>query len=155
MDRITFLKEILTAYQAEVRGEATFSTLADHAASADEREIWSTLARLESTTRQRLIPLLERHGLDTTPDEAQRRLGQERGKARAAAGFSATVRSMTETLQPYLTLYARLAAEGSAEDRDELAFLNDHEIALHAFATRAAAGDGRDALAPVRALIGK
>lgn len=153
MDRTTYLKEIETAYQAEVRGEATFSTLAQRAASPDEAEIWRTLARLEATTRARLVPLMQRHGIDTTPDEAQRQRGRERGEQRAAAGFAATVQSMTETLQPYLALYARLEAEGPAEDRRELACLNAHEIALHQFATRAHAGRGRRALEPVEAFL--
>ena len=152
MEHVTYLKEIVDAYQAEVRGEATFSTLAEHV-SCDEREIWQTLSRLESTTRERLIPLLQRHGLDTTPDSEQWRLGQERGRARAAAGFAGTIQSMTESLRPYLTLYARLEAEGPAEDRSELEFLNAHEIALHAFAMRAVAGGGRDSLAPIWALL--
>jgi hypothetical protein len=153
MEHATYLKEIVSAYQAEVRGEATFSTLAQHVTSGDEVEIWRTLARLESTTRQRLIPLLQRHGLDTTPDPEQWRLGQERGRARAAAGFAATIQSMTESLLPYLSLYTRLEAEGPAEDRSELAFLSAHEIALHEFAVRASAGGGRDSLAPVWALL--
>src|SRR5262245_52679539 len=110
VEHATYLKEIVEAYQAEVRGEATFSTLAEHATSAEETEVWRTLTRLESTTRQRLIPLLQRYGLDTTPDPERRRLGQERGKARAAAGFAATIKSMTETLLPYLTRYAQLQA---------------------------------------------
>src|SRR5215475_11712531 len=80
MDRDRYLKELVAAYQAEVWGEAIFSTLKDKATNEDEIEIWRTLTLLESTMRQRLIPLLERHGLDTTPDEEQRRLGQERGK---------------------------------------------------------------------------
>lgn len=154
MDRTTYLKEIETAYQAEVRGEAGFSTLAERAASPDEIEIRRMLARLEATTRACLIPLMERHGIDTTPDEEQRRLGRERGEKRAAAGFAATVKSMTETLLPYLTLYARLEAEGPAEDRQELICLNAHEIALHEFATRAHAGQGRQALEPVEVFLG-
>jgi hypothetical protein len=153
MEHATYLKEIVGAYQAEVRGEAMFSTLADHASNGDENEIWKTLARLESTTRERLLPVLQRYGLDTTPDSEQWRLGQERGRARAAAGFAATIQSMTETLRPYLTLYARLEAEGPAEDRRELEFLNAHETALHEFATRAGAGGGRDSLAPIWALL--
>jgi hypothetical protein len=151
MEHAAYLKELTEAYQAEVRGEATFSTLAEHATSGEEVEIWRTLARLESTTRQRLVPLLERHGLDTTPDPERKRLGQERGKARAAAGFAVTIKSMTETLQPYLTRYAQL--EGPPGDRSELQYLNGHEIALYEFAVRAVAGDGRDALAPVRAFL--
>lgn len=153
MDRATYLKEIETAYQAEVRGEATFTTLAERATSPDEVEIWRMLARLEATTRARLIPLMERHGIDTSPSEEQRRLGRERGEKRAAAGFAAIVESMTQTLLPYLTLYARLEAEGLAEDRQELDCLNAHEIALHAFATRAHAGQGRRALEPVEAFL--
>src|SRR5262245_5576581 len=153
MEHAAYLKEIVTAYQGEVRGEATFSTLAEHVTSEDEREIWRTLSRLESATRERLLPLLERYGLDPTPDPEQQRLGQERGRARAAAGFAATIKSMTENLQPYLTLYAQLEAEGSAEDRRELEALNAHEIALHEFAVRTLAGDGRDPLAPVRAFL--
>ncbi len=155
MDRATYLEEIETAYQAEVRGEATFTTLAEHATNPDEIEIWRTLARLEATTRARLIPLMQRHGIDTTPDEEQRRRGRERGEKRAAAGFAATVKSMTETLLPYLTLYARLETEGPTEDRKELACLNAHEIALHEFATRANAGRGRQALEPVEAFLGQ
>ncbi|MGD9885482.1 MAG: hypothetical protein AB7F22_16555 [Reyranella sp.] len=155
MDHSTYLKELAAAYQGEVRGEAGFTTLADHAANADEREVWQMLARLERTTREQLIPLMEKHGLDTTPDEAQRRLGRERGEARIAAGFAATVGAMTKSLQPYLTLYARLEAEGPPGDRAELAFLNAHEVALHEFAIRAAAGDGREALQPVRTLLGE
>jgi hypothetical protein len=153
MEHAAYLKEIVDAYQAEVRGEATFSMLAEHVRSEDEREIWQTLTRLESTTRERLKPLLQRYGLDTTPVSEQWRLGQERGRARAAAGFAATIQSMTESLRPYLTLYARLEAEGPAEDRSELEFLNAHEIALHEFAMRAVAGGGRDSLAPVWALL--
>jgi hypothetical protein len=153
MDRATYLKEIVAAYQGEVRGEATFVTLAEQATSEDEIAIWRTLARLEATTRQRLVPLMLRYGLDTTPDTEQRRIGEERGKARAAAGFSATIKSMTETLPPFLKRYARLEAEGPLEDRNELAFLNAHEIALHEFAMRALAGGGRDSLAPVRTLL--
>lgn len=155
MDHATYLKELVAAYQGEVRGEAGFATLADHATNAEEREIWQTLARLERTTRERLKPLMEKHGLDTTPDEAQRRLGQERGAARIAAGFAATVSSMTKTLQPYLTLYARLEAEGPPGDRAELAFLNAHEVALHEFAIRASTSGGHEALAPIRTLLGE
>ena len=132
MERAAYLKELVDAYQA-----------------------WRTLAHLESTTRERLIPLLQRHGLDTTPDPERRRVGEQRGRDRAAAGFAATVKSMTESLQPFLTLYARLQAEGPAEDRRELEFLNAHEVALHEFATRAVAGGGRDSLAPIRALLAR
>lgn len=153
MDRSTYLKEIETAYQPEVRGEATFAILAERATSPDEAEIWRTLARLEATTRARLIPLMQRHGIDTTPDEEQRRLGRARGERRATDGFAATIKSMTESLRPYLTLYARLEAEGPAEDRTELACLNAHEIALHEFATRAHAGQGRQALEAVEAFL--
>jgi len=155
MDRDTYLKELVAAYQAEVWGEAIFSTLADHATNEDEFEIWKTLTLLESTMRQRLIPLLERHGLNTTPDEEQRRLGQERGKTRVAAGFSATIKSMTEALPSFLIRYARLEAEGPHEDRNELTSLNAHEIALYEFATRALADGGRESLAPIRVFLSK
>lgn len=155
MDRTTYLKEIETAYQAEVRGEATFSTLAEHATNPDEVEIWGTLARLEATTRECLIPLMQRHGIDTTPDEEQKRRGRERAEKRAADGFLATIKSMKESLLPYLTLYARLEAEGPVEDRKELVCLNAHEIALYEFATRAHAGRGRQALEPVKAFLGE
>jgi hypothetical protein len=153
MDHATYLKEIETAYQAEVRGEATFTTLAERATDPDEIAIWRTLARLEATTRARLLPLMRRHGIDATPDEAQRQRGRERGAKRAADGFATTVQSMTESLLPYLTLYAQLEAQGPAADRQELACLNAHEIALHEFATRAHAGGGRASLEPVEAFL--
>lgn len=152
MDHATYLKEVVAAYQGEVRGEATFATLAEHSTNEDEIAVWRTLARLEATTRARLVPLMQRYGLDTTPDAAQQLAGQERGKARAAAGFAPTIQSMTKTLVPFLELYARLEAEGPPEDWNELAFLNAHEIALHAFATGLAGGEP-DPLAPVRKLL--
>ena len=154
MDRAAYLREVVTAYQGEVRGEATFTTSAQLATDAGEIEIWRTLARLEATTRRRMLPLMERYGLDTTPDEAERRVGRERAEARAAAGFRATLDAMAERLPPFVALYTRLEAEGPSEDREELAFLNAHEVALHEFVTRALAGDGREALRPVRKLLG-
>ena len=112
MNRATYPEEIVAAYQAEVWGEGIFSTFADHATNEGELEIWKSLARFESTMRQRLIPLMERHGLNTAADEEQRRRGQERGRMRVAAGFSATIKSMTEALPPFLARYARLEAAG-------------------------------------------
>src|SRR4029450_5772011 len=41
MERAAYLKEIVNAYQFEVWGEATFSTLAEHATSEDEIEVTS------------------------------------------------------------------------------------------------------------------
>ena len=155
MDHATYFKEVVAAYQAEVRGEATFSTLAERTEDPDELEIWTTLTRLEATTRERLTPLLRRHGLDTTPDPDQRRLGRERGEARAIAGFAATIRSMSQSIPPFVTLYGRLELEGPASDQVELAFLNAHEKALFEFSIRALAGDGRESLAPIRALLEK
>ena len=69
--------------------EARFRALANHApvgifltdTQGDAlfvNETWRTLARLEAMTRRRLLPLMERYGLDTTPDEAERRVGRER-----------------------------------------------------------------------------
>ena len=42
MDRATYLREVVAAYQGEVRGEATFATLAHLATDAGEIEIWRT-----------------------------------------------------------------------------------------------------------------
>jgi hypothetical protein len=61
------------------------------------------------------------------PRRRAARLGQEWGKTRVAAGFSATIKSMTEALPPFLTRYARLEVEGPHEDRNELNSLNAHE----------------------------
>jgi hypothetical protein len=152
MDRATYLRELAAAYQGEVRGEAMFRTLAEHAGDAAAAETWRALARLEATTRARLLPLLRRHGLDTLPDPEQERLGRQRGEARAALGHAGAVRAMSDSLPKYVTLYAELAAAGPAEDRDGLAFLNAHELALQQFCARRTAGRD-DALAPVLALL--
>jgi hypothetical protein len=98
-------------------------------------------------------PLLERHGLDTTPDEGQRRLGVERGMSRVAAGFAVAIRQMNESLPPYVTLYAQLEAAGPTGDQGELAYLTSHEIALVEFAKRALAGEGVKSLEPVRTFL--
>src|SRR4029434_4282291 len=98
MERAAYLKEIVNAWQFEVWGEATFSTLAEHATSEDEVEIWRTLTRLEATTRERLIPLLQRHGLDTTPDPSRRRICEQRGRDRASVRVAARLIQNGESL---------------------------------------------------------
>jgi hypothetical protein len=153
MDRATYLRELAAAYQGEVRGEAMFRTLAARAGDDTAAETWRTLAKLEAATRERLLPLLRRHGLNTSPDPGQQQLGVERGEARAALGLGGAVRAMSESLPKYLKLYAELAATGPAEDGDGLTFLNAHEIALQQFCARRIAGR-EDALAPVLALLG-
>jgi hypothetical protein len=150
MDRATYLRELAAAYQGEVRGEAMFRTLAARAGDDTAAETWRTLAKLEAATRERLLPLLRRHGLNTSPDPGQQQLG---GEARAALGLGGAVRAMSESLPKYLKLYAELAATGPAGDRDGLTFLHAHEIALQQFCARRIAGR-EDALAPVLALLG-
>jgi len=61
------------------------------------------------------------------PTKSSDGLARKWGKTRVAAGFSATIKSMTEALPPFLTRYARLEVEGPHEDRNELNSLNAHE----------------------------
>lgn len=148
-----YLRGLADAYQGEVRGEATFRTLAEQADSEDVAAKWRALARLEAATRRALEPLMRRHGLETAPDEAQRRLGVARGEARAALGWQGAMRDMADRLPRFVALYAELEAIGPAEDKAGLAFLTAHEVALQDFARAELAGDA-DPLAPVLALTG-
>lgn len=148
-----YLARLQAAYQGEVRGEATFLTLAARAGSDEAAAKWRALARLEATTRARLLPLMRRHGLVTAPDEEQRRLGLARAEARAALGWHGAVRALAESVAKYVALYAELEADGPPEDKAGLAFLTAHEVALAAFARAELAGDAAGALAPVLALL--
>lgn len=153
MDRETYLSELSAAYQGEVRGEAGFRYLAEHCGNPDEAAAWRLLARLEAMTRATLEPLLRRHGLDTAPDPEQRRAGLERAERRAAMGWAGAIRSMSKTLPAFVERYAALEAGGSTEDKDALAFLSAHEVALQRVCSAVLAGDP-DPLAPVRELLG-
>ena len=75
-------------------------------------------------------------------------------KTRAAMGWSGAIASMAKTLPDFVDRYAALEAAGPPEDKEGLAFLTAHEVALVDFC--AAERDGEDdALAPVRALLGE
>ena len=150
-----YLDGLMQAYQGEVRGEAGFTTQAERATNPDEARKWRVLARLETVTKGRLKPLLEAHGLDTAEDEAQRRRGIERGIARAELGWDQALQAMAKSLPHFIELYGRLEAMAPTQDRDGMAFLMAHEIALLDFVERELNGESDAATAPILALIGE
>ena len=148
-----YLDGLMQAYQGEVRGEAGFTTQAERATNPDEARKWRVLARLETVTKGRLKPLLEAHGLDTAEDEAQRRRGIERGIARAELGWDQALQAMAKSLPHFIELYGRLEAMAPTQDRDGMAFLMAHEIALLEFVHLELKGEGDVSLDPILPLI--
>ncbi len=130
MDRATLSSKSYTAHtQGEVRGEATFATSAHLATGVDEiGDLWRTPARLEATTRQRLVARWNAAGLDTTPDEAQEAVLAGTGRGRAAAGFAATLSSMAEVLPPFVASMRRLGSGRPPGDRGGTGIPHAHEI---------------------------
>ena len=84
MTRDDYEDLVLAAYQGEAYGEALFAALAADAGDAEIAYKWRVLGRLESETKQRLVPLVRRiAGEDaltpTRVDEARAEAAARRG----------------------------------------------------------------------------
>ncbi len=155
MDDDLFRREIQAAWRGEVWGEAFFLALAEHGAVSAIRDRIEMLARLEAWTRERLRPLVERLGLDSSLREDDRAGGRGRSAAWAGLDRDQIMTRLAELVVPYVVRYDRLAeAAAAGADRAILADLAEHERALAAFAREELNGNGDRSLDAVLALLG-
>jgi hypothetical protein len=153
METELYRREIQAAYVGEIWGAAFFEALSQQTSLAPIRDRLLMLARLETMTRDRLRPLAERLGLDTTVDPK----GVAEGEALAAqwAGIDRRefARRLNVMVSDYVVRYDSLVDEATAADTEVLTFLAAHERALLVFSERELAGETETALAPVLTLL--
>lgn len=136
------------SYQGEVLGEAYFARMRELAADAQEQEKIDHLVRLERSTKEMLVPCMDRLGLPTGSDQSV--------LASVAALDDYEWRSMLEGVRPvaagYLVKYRRLAELVDAVDRPVADALVAHELALDEFCRLELEGRPEQSLERIRAL---
>ncbi len=141
-------RNVLAAYQGEAYGEALFEALAVDAGDPEVAHKWRVLARLETETKERLIPLVRRIAGDDglaplrtreAVSEAADRRGLSWAKNMAIHGARAP--GLKDTFEAMLAV----APDG---DRAAIEGLLDHSLGFFAAVEREIAGE-TDGLAPV------
>lgn len=136
------------SYQGEVLGEAYFARMRDLAEEPAQRDKIEYLVRLERSTKEMLVPYLERHGLSTEPNA-------EVVKAMSSIEDYEWTR-MLEGVRPvaadFLGKYRRLAELVGPEDATATEALVAHEMALDDFCRLELEGDSDNSLTAIKAL---
>jgi hypothetical protein len=114
-------------YQSEVLGEQAFLALVDAARNERDRYHFGTFLQLESETKARLRPLLQKYGMPFV----------EHAEAReAVAGFAALytdnewqgfLAQLKPLIEHFITRFQEIADAGPAEDREVLQSMVTHE----------------------------
>jgi hypothetical protein len=153
METELYRREIQAAYVGEIWGAAFFEALSQQTSLAPIRDRLLMLARLETMTRDRLRPLAERLGLDTTIDPKDVAEGEALAAQWAGIDRREFARRLNEMVSDYVVRYDSLVEEAPTDDTEVLIFLAAHERALLVFSERELAGETETALAPVLALL--
>jgi hypothetical protein len=153
METELYRREIQAAYVGEIWGAAFFEALSQQTSLAPIRDRLLMLARLETMTRDRLRPLAERLGLDTTVNPKDVAGGQALAAQWAGIDRREFARKLNEMVSDYVVRYDSLVEEAIPADMEVLTFLAAHERALLVFSERELAGETETALAPVLALL--
>jgi len=153
METELYRREIQAAYVGEIWGAAFFEALSQQTSLAPIRDRLLMLARLETMTRDRLRPLAERLGLDTTVNPKDVADGEARAARWAGIDRREFARKLNEMVSGYVVRYDSLVEEATPPDMEVLTFLAAHERALLVFSERELAGETETALAPVLALL--
>jgi hypothetical protein len=153
METELYRREIQAAYVGEIWGAAFFEALSQQTSLAPIRDRLLMLARLETMTRDRLRPLAERLGLDTTVNPKDVAAGQALAAQWAGIDRREFARKLNEMVSDYVVRYDSLVEEATPADMEVLTFLAAHERALLVFSERELAGETETALAPVLALL--
>jgi hypothetical protein len=153
METELYRREIQAAYVGEIWGAAFFEALSQQTSLAPIRDRLLMLARLETMTRDRLRPLAERLGLDTTVNPKDVAAGQALAAQWAGIDRREFAGKLNEMVSGYVVRYDSLVEEATPADMEVLTFLAAHERALLVFSERELAGETETALAPVLALL--
>src|SRR6266403_4117543 len=100
-----YRREIQAAYVGEIWGAAFFEALSQQTSLAPIRDPLLTLARLETETRARLRPLVERLGLDTSVDPKDVAGGKARAEQWAGIDRREFAHRLNELVSDYVARY--------------------------------------------------
>ncbi len=153
MEPELYRREIQAAYVGEIWGAAFFEALSEQVWLAPIRDRLLMLVRLENTTRDRLRPIAERLGLDTTVNPKDMAEGEALAAQWAGIDRREFARRLNEMVSDYVVRYDSLLKEATTADTEALTFLAAHERALLVFSERELSGETETALAPVLALL--
>ncbi len=153
MEPELYRREIQAAYVGEIWGAAFFEALSEQVSLTPIRDRLLMLSRLESMTRDRLRPIAERLGLDTTVDPKDMAEGEALAAQWAGIDRREFARRLHEMVSDYVVRYDSLLKEATTADTEALTFLAAHERALLVFSERELSGETETALAPVLALL--
>lgn len=136
------------SYQGEVLGEAYFTRMQELATDAEEKRKLEYLVRLERSTKDMLVPYLERLGLPTEPDaEILRAMG-----SLDSYEWAVMLEGVRPVAAQFLTKYRRLAELVDENYRAATDALVAHELALDDFCRRELSGDSEHAPDSITAL---
>jgi hypothetical protein len=125
------------SFQGEVLGEAYFARMGQLAADPEQKDKIDLLVRLERSTKEMLVPFLDRNGVPTEPNSAV----VEAMGAIEAYDWTTMLEGVRPVAADFLTKYRRLAELVDAADSTATEALVAHELALDEFCRRELAGE--------------
>jgi hypothetical protein len=132
-------------YESEIFGEAFALRLLEVAKSDRDRYQLGTLLQLETETKARLRPLLQKYAISLSE---QMDLGSldEVVSAYQAIGWREFAAAMKPTAQSYLSRFEEIAAIGPEEDRSILEGMIRHEASILRWLTLESEGPNTSSL---------
>ena len=148
-----YLDRVLESYQGEVFGEAIFGEMAAKSADAKNSYKWRVLAQLERETKERLKPLVAELGGEVEEDASAFSKGRHIAAKWAKQSWDENMIWFRDELPKYISFFEKLEADARSQDREVLAAVTAHEVALLAFAEHEIAGRSDTSVEPVLALL--
>lgn len=148
-----YLRRVNESYQGESYGEALFRELAARTGDPDQNYKWRVLGQLELETKLRLRPLVERLGGDTAEAEDNASRGRDDAESMAAKDWPDLMSAFDSMLPKYVRFFEKLEAMAPEGDRELLAAVTAHELAIQDFTKLELEGRGRESVEPVIALL--
>lgn len=149
----SYLGRVTESYQGEVFGEAIFREMAARADDPETAYKWRVLERLEAETKERLKPLVAALGGDVNEDPAGVEKGVRLADKWSQQSWGQIMEWFQSELPKYVRFFEKLEADARSEDRELLARVTAHEVALEEFAAHEVAGRAAQSLEPVLALL--
>ncbi|MCH2410076.1 hypothetical protein MK292_04575 [Myxococcota bacterium] len=148
-----YLRRVCESYQGESYGQVLFRELAKRTKDSEKKYKWRVLECLETETKRKLLPLVQKLGGDTreSPENIERGIGD--AKNMAAKEWGELMRSFHEMLPKYVRFFEKLEALAPTEDKDLLRSVTAHEIAIQEFAAKELSGDGDHSLEAILNLL--
>jgi len=148
-----YLATLLQYYEEEIAGEAYYRALAERLPLPQQKTAMVLLAAVERHTAALVRPLIEKHGLNSRPDDVLEAEGR-RDADQGPQDWDGLIATMRRTFPDYIPMFRALEGMAPPEDRPRLALMTAHEDAAIAFLEATAAGDP-DPTGPLLAFLGR